>query len=451
MLSIVAFGGIRFRIGPSTIAINSVWRVALILCVLAVARHWTMPRSSLAARVRQGVTGAKAWFGSSTARAVVPVWAATHVSVLVVGFLALAEIGPPAAAARAATVGGPLLNLVYRWDTGWYLAIAAGGYVWHPDAPQRQQSIAFFPAYPVLMRIGGAVLGARPADPLPAPINGQRLMARTLAAGWLIALGSSIAALCALYKWSVRTVGRAPARRAVILLATFPFAVYYSTAYTEPLYLLGALGAFNAVLDGRVLGAGLWGGLVGLLRPNGFLLTVPLLMLAARQPRHRSGLAGAALMPCAGMLGFSAYIWSLTGRPFAWAEAHAAWGRIPATWDTAVTQRLNAVSAEGLVGYAGSRPLEVLNGAAVLLALVFIPVVWRRLGAAASVFVLINIVPPLFAGGLMSMGRLTSTMFPLFVAMGVVISHRHLTAWTTTFLLLQGLAAVLFFTWRPLV
>jgi len=42
-------------------------------------------------------------------------------------------------------------------------------------------------------------------------------------------------------------------------------------------------------------------------------------------------------MPCVGMLIFSAYLWSLAGRPLVWLEAHAAWGRTPPTWDGSVT------------------------------------------------------------------------------------------------------------------
>ena len=34
-----------------------------------------------------------------------------------------------------------------------------------------------------------------------------------------------------------------------------------------------------------------------------------------------------------------------------------------------------------------------------------------------TVYVLVSLVPPLFAGGLLSMGRLTSTLFPLFLAL----------------------------------
>ena len=70
-----------------------------------------------------------------------------------VGFLAVALIG------YRADVPVPwrlfeneFLNLPARWDTGWYLGVAIEGYTWMPARTEIQQNIAFFPAYPMMMR-----------------------------------------------------------------------------------------------------------------------------------------------------------------------------------------------------------------------------------------------------------------------------------------------------------
>jgi hypothetical protein len=76
--------------------------------------------------------------------------------------------------------------------------------------------------------------------------------------------------------------------------------------------------------------------------------------------------------------------------------------------------------------------------------------VWRHLGPVWVAFVLINVVPPLLAGGLLSMGRLTSTLFPLFLALGAHVSSQRLPGYVAAFAVLQGFAATLFFTWRAL-
>jgi hypothetical protein len=48
------------------------------------------------------------------------------------------------------------------------------------------------------------------------------------------------------------------------------------------------------------------------------------------------------------------------------------------------------------------------------------------------------------------MGRLTATLFPVFLALAASISPRAVTPLVTGFAVAQGLCAVLFFTWRPL-
>jgi hypothetical protein len=73
----------------------------------------------------------------------------------------------------------------------------------------------------------------------------------------------------------------------------------------------------------------------------------------------------------------------------------------------------------------------------------------RVAGAAYTVFVLVNLVPAVLSGGLMSVGRITSTLYPLFFALAVLVPARQLTGWIVAFSILQGLLAALFFTWRP--
>jgi len=49
----------------------------------------------------------------------------------------------------------------------------------------------------------------------------------------------------------------------------------------------------------------------------------------------------------------------------------------------------------------------------------------------------------------MSMGRLTCTMFPVFLWLAAA-APRQLPTLAAAFALVQGLVAVLFYTWRPM-
>jgi hypothetical protein len=99
---------------------------------------------------------------------------------------------------------------------------------------------------------------------------------------------------------------------------------------------------------------------------------------------------------------------------------------------------------------AAAHPFQALNTLGLVFAMALVWPVWRTLGSAWAAFVLVNVLPPLAAGGVLSMGRVTSTLFPLFLALAAVTSSRSAMAWAAMFGILQGLAAALFFTWREL-
>jgi hypothetical protein len=74
----------------------------------------------------------------------------------------------------------------------------------------------------------------------------------------------------------------------------------------------------------------------------------------------------------------------------------------------------------------------------------------RRLGLAYAVLLLLMLVPPLAAGGFMSMGRVTSTLFPLFLYLGWVLRGTRRSSIVTACAVMQGFFAALYWTWRPL-
>jgi hypothetical protein len=154
-----------------------------------------------------------------------------------------------------------------------------------------------------------------------------------------------------------------------------------------------------------------------------------------------------AAMPGAGMLIFTVYVYQLTEIWFAWARMHGAWGR---SFSASAISLAPVGSASGLLQLAAAHPFQALNTLGLAFALALVWPVWRKLGPAWTAFVLVNVLPPLAAGGVLSMGRLTSTLFPLFLALAATISSRTAASWIALFAIVQGLAAVLFFTWREL-
>ena len=159
---------------------------------------------------------------------------------------------------------------------------------------------------------------------------------------------------------------------------------------------------------------------------------------------------GVISAPVVGLLAYSGYVGWLTGNPFQWSAQHAAWGRIFTGIDPFVGAA-TAVSRDGLGAYVSSAPYDVLNAVAVVATLALVVPIWRSFGLAYAVFVCANLIPPLFRGGVMSMGRLCATLFPVFLVLALRLSPRAAFGLTLVWLALQAFLAALFYTWRPLI
>jgi hypothetical protein len=274
----------------------------------------------------------------------------------------------------------------------------------------------------------------------------------------VISLLAFAAAMVVVYRWAEARAGPDAATGTVVLLATYPFAVFYSAPYTESLFLLLTAGACHAFEKGRLPVAGGAAFLAGLTRPNGLMLSVPLGVLSlrelrSREPGWRGRLAArllVAALPFGGTLVYSAYIKSLTGDPFGWVRAQAAWGRDAATTLTHYEWIVRTVREEGILAYIRALPAEAIQLVAVVFALALVWPVWRRVGAAYALFVLANLLPPLVQGGLLSLGRFTATLFPLFLGLALIVAGERRTTLLILFAIAQGLIAAVFFTWRPI-
>ena len=252
----------------------------------------------------------------------------------------------------------------------------------------------------------------------------------------------------------------------VTLLAAYPFAVFFSAAYSESLFLLTTVAAVYHFRREQLWRAAAWGVVAGLTRPNGCLLSVVLGLMAVQPlwgssrwrvewpPRMGWGRMAARLAaastPGIGMLAYSAFIYTLTGHPFQWVAQNAAWGRVYRGLDTVVADRWAYISMYGLYGYASTQTVDFFYLLAVAFCLGAVWPVYRRFGVPYAAMLIINVLPPIAAGGLLSMGRVTSVLFPAFLWLGGAVPARHRSAWLMFFAALQGFVAVMFFTWRQL-
>src|SRR5215467_5990797 len=154
-------------------------------------------------------------------------------------------------------------NAVTGWnkqDSLWYLQIAQHGYSTH------NSSAAFYPAYPLLIRLVGYLC-----------------LGHLYLAAYLVSNGALLAALVILYRLTEREYDEATARRAVLYLCVFPTAFFLFDTYSEALFLLAAVGALALARSGRWGWAGLTGIAATLTRSAGVAVVLALAAEAVHQ------------------------------------------------------------------------------------------------------------------------------------------------------------------------
>jgi hypothetical protein len=346
-------------------------------------------------------------------------------------------------------------GLLARWDTGWYWHIASQGYFY--EGPGRQSAVAFFPAYPLGMRLLDRVL---PGD--------------LFVAGVVLTLVAGATASYLFFEWARTALGDGAARIATLLLLAFPFSYYLLGAvYADALFLAAAVAAFLLLERGHPVPATLAGVLATAARPVGLALVAGLFLrslelhgvlpgarlgAARRRPwipwpvqlRRLGAVDVLVLLSAGGFAAYCLFLWWRFGEPLAFVEVETAEG-----WGRQLDLRtLTAHEYFALVRSYGFNLVTnalTVQGIATVAVLATVPATVRRLGWSYASYTVLTVgVPLLSSSDFFGMGRYVLVAFPAFGVLGAWLARTP--AWARTLVLgasgaLMLLYASLFARW----
>jgi hypothetical protein len=309
-----------------------------------------------------------------------------------------------------------VLDTYVRYDSGWYHSIATKGYFY--AGPDQQSSVAFFPAYPLAMRVGAVAVRDE------------------VVSGVLVSLACGTAIAVLFHRWARPVVGERSARFGLALLLVYPFAFYLGgVVYSDGLFLVAVLVSFACLEKDRPVLAGLAAAVATGARPVGVAMCVALVLrllerrgvLSSRRAPWRVEWAalrnlrwpdaGVLLSPL-GLVAFMALLWVRFDDPMVWTKVGGASG-----WWRGVG--IDVVAKVHLFRLLESYGLNLVTfwllvqGAFSLLAFGALPAIVRRFGWGYAAYVL-GVVGIAFATtrDFIGMGRYVLVAFPVFAALG---------------------------------
>lgn len=355
-------------------------------------------------------------------------------------FIVIAFLSMPAvmAAARGGALvyqaidsglGYYLLEPWNRYDTQWYIKIAVEGYA------ANDGSTAFFPLYPILIRIVGTLIGGQ-----------------WLAAAFIVSNVALFGAMIVLHRLVAEQFDPITARRTLIAWLIFPTAFFLFAGYSEALFVLLASLTMRAVQQRNGWRAGVFAGLATLTRAPGILLVAVIAYAWWTQDRLKQtrmlNVLGVLIPPACG-----AVYWLYLGWHFGDASI---WSRGVAYW------RMNTLPGQSILATiqmvaAGSDRIgnHLIDLTFTLFFIGMLVLGFNRLPPLWSLYSIVTLLPPLLSMQtvirdlpLASLPRYGIVVFPIFVTLALVRLPPIVRLIGVTFaLILQMLFIGLFVNW----
>ena len=352
-------------------------------------------------------------------------FSSTRAALIVIGYLVLTAFPPNPVESWQGIVfpDNKWIDGWVRWDSMWYEAIVNDSPRFLPSG---HSSANFFPLYSWVSWLVSL--------PLRVMLDHERAF---YAGGFLVSAVSLLLALIAVARLATRLAGAAVAVRAVWLIAVFPFSFFLTAVYADALYFCLAAWSLALAYEQKWRWACALATLAAMTRIPGLALYPAIVLEYLR--RHDFDVRAlmkeipALAILAIGPLALGGYFLWRYGDPLAFLHARQqGWNR--ASGLTALQRDFRYFFSASLFscGSVGEclrefEPTRKLLGlwyvALVPIALALVTYARRTLGVGLTVWAALSVLMAL-VNGLDGTGRFTSVLFPVFIAMAMLVRSR---------------------------
>ena len=281
-------------------------------------------------------------------------------------------------------------DVMCKWDCKWYLTIINDGYdnvvrttprIWKGLA-----NWAFFPLYPAIV---GLIKFILPFNPVVIGVILNQIF---------VLLSSVV-----FYKILRLEFDDLNSRFGVTILLFTPFSIYFSSLYTEALFLFLSVSGFYFIKSHKLVQASIIGGLLSATRPVGIMFLIPLFIALLRNDLRCRKIIFLSLIASSGLLLFMVYLQYKTGDFLAFQHIQKGWGR--RGWDT-----------HNISGQLIKMIQDYHNSSIFILSFLISIYLFTKKYYEEAFFNLSCILPGVLTGTMMSEGRFSGTLFTLYFA-----------------------------------
>jgi Gpi18-like mannosyltransferase len=299
-----------------------------------------------------------------------------------------------------------LISMHARWDSYWYLDIVQNGYYLKTD--NTLANVVFFPLYPALIKILGTIF-----------------LGNFVLAGWILSMIFLILACAYFYKFTKEFHPKIDPELPVLLMLIFPTAFFFNVVYTESIFLFLTIITFYYAFRKNFYLAGFFAFLGALTHSNGVFLALPIFWKIIENDgwktifslKYFKKIIPVLFAPLGSFL-FLGYDYLKFGDPFLFFKIQSNWGRsFSINWE-----HFSFFSRPSITNMF----IDIFLAIFIISAVV---VVYKKLSPLYAIFMSTTLIAAFTSGTLMSVGRYSLVMFPLFILLASIKNKNFRFGW----------------------